>query len=508
MDGRRGGFGKGRHPEDASLHAWMTGELSGAEGAAISAHLSSCSDCQARVAKMEPVLEGLHGLAERDLDDVSWQRIAQAVKRELETPKRPSLAPGSAVWAQRWVSGVLVTAAVVALFVWGSPPLRLAPKDGEGPPGANLASGERGYSVRLPSGVELMLAPDTQLRLGRSEATPSLFLELGQVELLIPESIELPAGGFEVRAPAFRVSARSGRMRVGYWSREYFVEVDEGEAKLRPEGKGEVVTVQSGERRTVHLMSGPSASRIPERRAEPQAPVRVRAEAPVPEAPSAPPSALEAPAARPEAPARSGAAAPPADPSAEAPSAETQVEVIPPAPDPLRDKLLEAHRAFYEGRDVARAITLAEEVAATDAPRPEVRLAHALLCEAHLAERQPERAASACEAQLQRETDPEELREIHLKLGTIQRTLLRRCRDAIPHYSEAIVFGRVSLIDTEARLGRASCALELGELALAEQDLGLLSAAPGLHLERVQGLLHQLEILKKSSVTETGERDE
>lgn len=494
------GQGQKGHPEDATLHAWVKGELEASAAAGINAHVSSCAPCQERIAHMEPVLAGLGSLSEADLDDLSWHRIAQAVKRELEEPQRPSLAPAGAVWTQRWFSGVAVTAAVVALFVWGSPPLRIGPKDAGTPAGATLASGERGYSVRLPSGVELALAPDTELRLGRSEATPSLFLQLGEVELLIPESIELPAGGFEVRAPAFRVSARSGRMRVGYWSHEYFVEVDEGEARLRPEGRSEAISVHSGERRTVHLVSGPSASRIPERRVLEAPPV---SDPPGPARPLGDPASASGEAAPPR-PIRGGEK----EAAAARPREETSVEVIPPPADPLRDKLLAAHRAFYEGRDAALAIHLAREVAATDEPRAEVRLAYALLCEAHLAQHAPEPAAAACEAQLARTTDPEELREIHLKLGAIARTLLGRCADAIRHYSEAIVFGRVSLIDTEARLGRAACALELGDLELARRDLDLLSAAPGLHRERIEALAVQLENLSKSRDVKMEQRDE
>lgn len=508
MLGRGGGFGRDEHPEDARLHAWMKGELGEAEGAGISAHLSTCDDCKARIARLEPLVEGLESLGEGDLDDLSWQRIAQAVKRELETPKRPSLAPVVPFWGQRWVSGVLVTAAVVALFVWGSPPLRMGPREAESPPGATLVSAERGYSVRLPSGVELSLAPDTRVRLGRSEAAASLFLELGQVELLVPESIELPAGGFEVRAPAFRVSARSGQLRIGYWAREYFVEVEKGEAKLRPEGQSEVVQVHSGERRTVHLMSGPIASKVSERHPNETPPVRETAPEPRPEA--ATPVALEP--ASPRLPSRPERPSPAVEKSVEVvpvpPREETHVEVIPPPEDPIREQLLEANRAFYEARDVARAVALAEEVVKTNAPRPEVRLAYALLCEAHLALRQPEPAVAACEQQLLREVDPEEKREVHLKLGSILRTMLSRCPEAIRHYSETIVFGRVSLKDTEARLGRAICALEVGDLALAERDLDLLSTAPGLHAATVAGLINHMESLRKSKKSEMDVRDE
>ncbi len=492
---RPGGFGPDGHPEDASLHAWMKGELDGGEGAGITAHLSSCDACQARIAKMEPLLEGLEAEQQADLDDLSWQRIAQAVKRELDSPKRPSLPSPGAFWTQRWVSAVAVTAAVVMLFVWGSPPLKLGQVAKESPPGATLVSAERGYAVRLPSGVDLTLASDTRVRLGRSEAAPNLYLEVGEVELLLPEAIELPAGGFEVRAPAFRVSARAAQLRVGYWAREYFVEVEKGEAKLRPEGQLDSITVSAGERRTVHLVGGPTASRAPERRANhptPAASPRVEPSA-VP-----PPSIASAPRA----------AAEPAPEVSRALEEETRVEVIAPPSDPLRDKLLEANRAFYEERNAKRAVELATEVAKTDEPRPEIRLAYGLICEAELALRRPERAAAACEAQLLREPDPESMRELHLKVGSILRSMLGRCEEAIHHYSEAMVFGRVSLLDAEARLGRASCALEIGDLELAERDLDLLSTAPGLHATRVRELINRLESLRKSGPSEMDRRDE
>jgi hypothetical protein len=80
----------------------------------------------------------------------------------------------------------------------------------------------------------------------------------------------------------------------------------------------------------------------------------------------------------------------------------------------------------------------------------------------------------ACQRWLSVEPSAARAREIHRRLAHLYADRLGRCGDALDHFGALIVFGRASLLDEDALLGRARCALELGDLDLAALDLSVL----------------------------------
>jgi hypothetical protein len=154
--------------------------------------------------------------------------------------------------------------------------------------------------------------------------------------------------------------------------------------------------------------------------------------------------------------------------------AESEVHVIAPPLDPIEERWQRASRAFYQERNAPEAIALAEGLLKDGGARPEVSLARDLLCEAYVSIRDPDKAVAACERVLAATPDDEGKRAMQYRVGMLYRTLVKDCRQAIPHFSAAIVFGGRTLVDEQALIGRANCALDLGDLATAERDVAML----------------------------------
>ena len=174
------------------------------------------------------------------------------------------------------------------------------------------------------------------------------------------------------------------------------------------------------------------------------------------------------------------------------------VDVERPA-DPVLELWGRATEAYYRRRDLPLAARLAQEV--IDLGGANARMARRLLCDAQISLRNGSEALSACLALLGDARSQEEQRNIHYTVGTIYRTLLGDCGRAIEHYSQALVFGRQHLLDDEVRIFRATCALEVGNIALAERDVASLSAQAGLlaRPDDVKRLQRLLEAAKKSA---------
>jgi hypothetical protein len=58
----------------------------------------------------------------------------------------------------------------------------------------------------------------------------------------------------------------------------------------------------------------------------------------------------------------------------------------------------------------------------------------------------------------------------------IYRTQLNDCKKALSEFEAVIVFGQGGLLNEQARLGRAACALELGDLDTAAREISILEA--------------------------------
>lgn len=441
--------GRGGHLVDATLHAYVAGEVDPPQRSAVENHLERCELCRQAHDRVQAVHQLFQTMAPEAPDELSWRRVRERVRSQLE---QEAALQGSStldlVFGRRWVTAGLVAAVAVALLVWFAP----RPKRGRGPrapepavvaalesPKAQvLTSGDADLQVTLASGARLRLAPGTRV-VAPDPRLLALELELGLVDLSL---FDAPPGAVSVTTPGFRVAATSRDFSVGHWARQYVVEVREGAAEVQGEAFGGTQTVRAGERRVVQLATEAPA-RAPKTRPKSTAP---RSEPPKPEG-------------------------------------DTRVEILDGFEDEISASWRDASQAFYRDRDLDRAVRSAERVLEIGAGRPEVRLAQRLLCEALIARREPRRAVDACSAVLPLEPNGEERRHIHYVLATLYRAQLGDCRRAIPHYGEALVFGREHHLDEDIRLFRASCAVEVGDLVLAASDLLALEARGG-HLAR------------------------
>jgi hypothetical protein len=72
------------HPDPEQLAALQAGELAGADGAQVAAHVAGCADCARVLAMAERGRSALTGLPEVEPPSRLHQRLAAAVERELE----------------------------------------------------------------------------------------------------------------------------------------------------------------------------------------------------------------------------------------------------------------------------------------------------------------------------------------------------------------------------------------------------------------------------------------
>ncbi|MCK6548433.1 zf-HC2 domain-containing protein [Myxococcota bacterium] len=158
---------------------------------------------------------------------------------------------------------------------------------------------------------------------------------------------------------------------------------------------------------------------------------------------------------------------------------QTRVEIEAPS-DPLAALWLETTKAYYEARDIPRALSLAKRIVDEGGQRPEVALAEEILCDGYTVTRQARSAVAACQALLRRAEAAgleERARAIHYQIGTLHRVELGDCAAAMYHYGRSVVFGRTSRFDDEALMWRVDCAIQLGDENSARRDLALLQRA-------------------------------
>lgn len=186
----------------------------------------------------------------------------------------------------------------------------------------------------------------------------------------------------------------------------------------------------------------------------------------------------------PAAPHRPPASSRPATPK----QGETTVVRIGPR-DAYLDQMQAAHLAFAAGQaaEATAASLAALEIAGDDRVRSFAAIE--LGCEASIAASDFQTAVRLC-ARILEHDNPERVRTAHFVLGNLHRLHLGDCREAITHYTKAILQGADSLFTHEARRFRAECAIEVEDVGLADLDLDILEARPGL-LSR-SGELEQL----------------
>jgi hypothetical protein len=199
------------HIGDLTLRRRRAGESLGADGPAVEAHASACSDCRARI-------RALDDEQRRFEQEISFDRFAAGVERAARsaTKRRPII---NRIWAYPVLA---MAAALAMLFVF-------VPRDQMRPRGENRIKGGAGITIRI-SGAEGQrtarvdaneaLARGERLRIGyhagghryvlsmsidgRGEVTPlypeqgaSLPVGDGNMSHFLPESIELTDPGLE-----------------------------------------------------------------------------------------------------------------------------------------------------------------------------------------------------------------------------------------------------------------------------------------------------------------------
>lgn len=463
---------QGKHLPEASLHAYVAGEVDPPSQAAIKAHLSACEECQGRLGRVRVVQGLFRGMAPKEPDELAWRRIRERVRATLESDAAPDSAHTiDLLMGRRWLPAALAAVAAIAVVVVFLPhkqrgPAPAPPVVASAPAAAPtttepnteaqvITSGPAPLELTLASGASLKVAAQSKV-VSEAPTGPkvSLTLESGALDVSLPHR---PAEGesFEVHTPGFVATARSTDFSVGYRADEFSVEVREGEVDVEGPAVGAKKTVTEGER-----LAGSTRGRAP-RAAEGKDKVTARAPS---RTPSRPAPEAEGPS-------------PESHPIVSSSEGETTVVVEAVPLDPVAEAWRQASEAYYQHKDLDRAIERALVVQRA-VGRPEARLAQQLLCDAYISKAQPVEAIDACRVLLQG-AGADEARTIHYTLGTIYRAQLKDCRRAIEHYNQAVVFGRATLLDDEVRLFRARCALEIGDLDLAWRDVTTLNGRAG-----------------------------
>lgn len=435
-----------KHPGVETLHAYAAGEvLEGPVRTAIEAHVQRCPTCQAQLARVDALRDVFASMAPEPLDDLRWARMARRVQAELRVPVSAPRRDWLRWWAPAAVVAATVAAAVLVVMSWPkgasmpevTGPLTIALEPGADAhvdvPAAVVATDDPlprvlrvdavPIDLTLASGLTVRLGPQAEVRLLESSlARVALELERGAVEVWSAEGTAAPE--VELRAPDLLATSRgASRFSVSL--------VADQPAALEVE-RGEVRVARA-------------SGAVPPGASSPAAPSAVSPARTVGARPGGQRLATRASAA----------------PVASTPAVEV-------AQDPW-----EATLRAYEAGELDAALTHARAVLAAGPDADRARQAWSLVCDAQLALDRPAEAASACEALLGL-TSGDEARTIHFRVATLYRARLQDCARATAHYDRMVVVGSTALMDQDALLGRAECALASGDLAGAERDLGFL----------------------------------
>ena len=471
-----------RHVSRAQLHTYARGEVDPARKAVIEAHLAVCPTCRDRLRRVEGVTRLLSDMGSADLDDLRWRRIREVVRSQLEQDaQQPTTA--DVMSGRRWVVPALAAASVVAMMVWGAvasrqtamearpKALRSVPSteaaasndpaiDAPSSPDEQLlASGAAPLTVTLASGARLELEPRTRVRATAHRTRVQLSLAEGALRVRVPrptEAFERPT----LETPAFKLQADSEDFYTGFWSDKYFIDVRNGSVTVSGDDFSEATVIKAGERRegpARFVEASPARSR-PKTLSKKRRPKKI---------------------------------------AKKSDTGTVTVDVEPPA-DPVVVLWRQANEAYYRQRDLREAVRLAERV--VELGGPHAQPARQLLCDAQISLGDGKAALTACRRLLDSARSEEDRRNIHFTLGTIYRALRGDCSGAIKHFNQALVFGRQHILDDEVRISRAQCALDVGDIALAERDVGSLSARAGrlARPEEVTLLQRRLAAAKKS----------
>lgn len=437
--------------EIETLHAYAAGEVPEAASTAIKAHVESCSTCAEGLGRVRAMRALMGQMAPAPIDDLSWARLGRRIQAELRTPPsvRPQLELGRWIAPFVVIAGTALATAVVVMAWPGTPSeTRVVPMNElvVGPPRPAL----------LP--VDPEVAPSEA-----SEPSPSPLYDLdleGSRLVASGEAFDVDLrGGLKLRlAPRSEVRVLSstpekvvlqvmrGKLDVAQ------VDVQGPHVELRAPG---LKATARGARFTVALVAN--------------APAVLQVQA------------GDVHVARADAP---RAATSPIPSSA-------AVVAASPSPAVPEQPWMAAQRAWHEGRYESALKTARAIVDAGTGGAETQRSALGMVCDAEVALDHVESAILACEAHLTH-VDGHEARLIRFRLAQIYRTRMNNCARAIQYYDRMVVVGSAAAIDRDALLGRAECALSLGDLDVAARDLGFLSKQSSARLDAYGVLVERL----------------
>lgn len=521
--------GQLRHTSDELLHAYAARQVHPGERAVISAHLQVCPQCRVRFAAVEKMCGLLSSMAPLEPDEMRWRWMSQRIRTELEARTERDLHGRGAATVWRWAAlGAGMVAAGAAVFVVDArtgvthfptseqaravqPDLKytvITPEsaragDARGAAGmpadarrSSFQSGGQALDLTIGAGAALRLAPNTHL-VAYAWSVERLDLELksGRLDVQLPIRAPDLGDAITLRTPAFSLAAASGAFSVAYEASASSIEVHEGEVRASPASGGPAVTLHAGEGQVLPT-PGLAYRDVPAAEVEPQ---RAERSAQGPTAVDhGRPADQRARRER-----RSMKRARTQDAS-EAPTrlsseGETTIQVIGAPSDPIAELWSRADAAYGAG-EFDTAIAIARQIVQDGGQAREVKQANELMCRVFISRRQPNAAIGACASALASTAHEEDARALEYRIATIYRQQLSDCRRAIEHYDRSIMFGRASLLDDAALLGRAHCLLEVGELTRARSDLSVLERRPGtlVSLPELVDLKERLESLERA----------
>jgi len=450
-----------KHIEAAELHAYTQEELDPQKYQYVVEHIAECASCRSKCDWIKSGLTLVKKAEIPELDALAWHRIERQVRRGLEDAQ-PSDQGGwfetpRIDWGAYAPAAILAFSVLIAIGIGlrsgpdtaaerqsGQTQIHLqantvasvatdesSPAEAGSEPGRQWVS-KSGRQFRL-RGLGLRGAKEVQV------GPPVFELQRGELEVLELIKSGDQASALGLQAQGFRATAHSSEFAVRYWADAIELEVGQGEVAVeRPENQAAII--KKGQRRSVLLKKpadAPSGEQVKLAPAQP---------APAP-APITTPARIQV-------------------------EAESEVAVIPPQSDEVAMLWGKARRLYYREASREEAMATARRllnIASKD--RSERPKALRLLCEASISSENSEEAIEICEQALSEATIAEVRRSLHRRLGRLYENGLKNCQRAVEHYTKALTFGASSLLDEGTVLGRARCALNLGELTLAESDL-------------------------------------
>ena len=486
------------HVESSLLQSYAKQELEPIAKEQIETHLAACDKCSAR---LDHVVSGLTMLSEAEIPEFSaldWRRIEIQVSRRLQ---ERSFIPPNRLWnlLDGLKAGPLVlgTAATLALslVVWFSTSTQ-SQLSSDNPIPEKVALAPAQNNVVLAPTRNIMLASGRQfevrgagLRAISDSVSDMPVFEFGAGALQVTEikrSSE-PVSPLGLMAVGFKATAHSSEFTLRYWANSVEVEVAEGQIQIHTP-KSQSSEVARGEIKRLNLDSIETTKKIVE--------------------PS--PSTNAAPAVVAEKRVLTRDLTPKPPPKVFAPKVQAQfdIEVIPPKKDQISTLWETAREAYYGSADIARGVEPALRLLELAHPgegviRAEYGGALNLLCAAYIASDGLQEATRFCEQALNIEKVAEKRRTLHARLGRLYGGLGQNCQRAVEHFTKALAFGKTSILDEGTVLGRARCALELGDNELAEKDLSqLFSRGPKLvRKKEAEALLESLKRRQNKKLT-------